>query len=278
MQSLALGTAQWGTSYGVTNAQGRLTDAVVGSIIAAARAAGITELDTAGAYGDAEARLRPWAGEFAVTTKVLGADPASIPRQLAASLGHLGVDRVQSCLLHDWSILDAGQAAQAVQELRRLQESGMVEIVGVSAYDEPDIERAIEAFETLDALQVPANVLDQRLAESSILVDLAERGARIQVRSVFLQGLLATRSSTLLGLHPAVARFHDWCEARGRDPREVSLAFARSLPWVTSVVVGVTSGEELAQVAAAWIGGGADPGFATLATDDTALIDPRSWA
>ena len=56
---LVLGTAQWGNAYGVTNSVGRLSDEQIGQIVSVARAAGISDIDTARGYGDAEERLRP---------------------------------------------------------------------------------------------------------------------------------------------------------------------------------------------------------------------------
>ena len=82
MQSLVLGTAQWGNPYGVTNTRGRLTDETLAEIIAVAKSSGIRAIDTAGMYGDAEARLASWASDFSITTKVRGADPQTIPAQL----------------------------------------------------------------------------------------------------------------------------------------------------------------------------------------------------
>ena len=55
MSQLVLGTAQWGNAYGVTNAVGRLADSELATIVAAAHEAGITQVDTARGYGDAQA-------------------------------------------------------------------------------------------------------------------------------------------------------------------------------------------------------------------------------
>jgi len=104
VQQLVLGTAQWGDSYGVTNAVGRLSDEEIASIVAVARESGIAEVDTARGYGDAEARLRPFASEFGVTTKVSGA--GDVFAQVEGSLIELGVDSLAGVLIHDWDVLD----------------------------------------------------------------------------------------------------------------------------------------------------------------------------
>jgi aryl-alcohol dehydrogenase-like predicted oxidoreductase len=262
----------------VTNDQGRLTDDGLVRTIEAARAAGIRALDTAPAYGDAESRLAPWASEFAITTKVLGAGERPIADQFKASLMSLGVSSLHGCLLHDWPSLTKPQAAAAVRELRALQEAEQVTAVGVSAYDDDDLARAIDAFGTVDVVQVPVNALDRRLTRSRALATIAEQGAQIQARSVFLQGLLAARSTTPLGQHPDVVHFHDGCEEAGSNPIEVALGFVKAQPWVTHVVVGVTSAAELREISEAWGSAPAIDAAAGEESHDLALIDPRQWA
>ena len=94
MSRLVLGTAQWGDPYGATNTQGRLSDADIEQIVAIARASGIVDVDTASGYGDAEHRLRPFARDFRITTKLRGASPAE--QQARSSLNALAVDAVDT--------------------------------------------------------------------------------------------------------------------------------------------------------------------------------------
>ena len=278
MQSLVLGTAQWGNPYGVTNSQGRLTDEALAEIIVVAQGAGIGAIDTAGMYGDAEARLAPWAADFSITTKVRGADPQTIPAQLKASLAALGKGSVANCLIHDWAQLTEAQAKASAEQLEDMQEIGLVQQIGVSAYDETDLNRAASIFGQLEIAQVPINVLDQRLINSNILQTLASEGTRIQARSVFLQVLLAARSDTKQGQHPEVIKFHDWCESNGEQPIEVALSFAMSIAPITEVVIGVTTGAELNDLAHAWATCQQGLDIDGLASGDIALLDPRTWA
>jgi aryl-alcohol dehydrogenase-like predicted oxidoreductase len=271
-----LGTAQWGSSYGITNQRGRLSDEVLEGITDSARTAGVSSLDTSGAYGDAEARLSTWAHEFRITTKVHGAGPRTIADQLGSSLRAMGVDRVHACLLHDWPTLAGEQATDAARELSKLQDDGLVERIGVSAYDEDDVVRADQIFDRLSVVQAPISILDRRLVESKAMRLLNERESEMQVRSIFLQGLLAQRSESVLGRHRDVLDFHSWCEGQGRSPIEVALSFVKGISWVSSVIVGVTSAEEMEQIGEAWQLDltGTPEG---CGSHDPALVDPRNW-
>ena len=281
MSELVLGTAQWGSAYGVTNTAGRITDQELAAIVTVARESGVVRLDTAAGYGDAQTRIRPWAEMFQITTKVAGAEPAEIIPNLEKCLAELGVGRVDSLLIHDWHQLDVDAYVTAASQLRIAREQGLVTRVGVSIYNESGITAAAAAFRSVDVplalIQVPANALDRRLDESSIVRQLSNDGTCVQVRSALLQGLLAEQSETTLARHPDIARFHEFVSARGQSPVEVALNHVRALSWAHEVVLGVTAANELTEVLQAW---NASPGelvSAELQSSDINLIDPRRW-
>ncbi|MCH9690427.1 MAG: aldo/keto reductase [Gammaproteobacteria bacterium] len=277
MSQLVLGTAQWGHAYGVTNTTGRLEDAEISALVDASLQAGISRVDTARGYGDAEARLRPFSRDFQVTTKIGGGDDAG--DQVSASLADLGVHLLDAVLIHDWDTLDDVSRMAAVRGLSGLLDDGVASRVGVSVYDAAGLEVAVEMFDAagvrLQEVQVPANVLDRRLDESGALMDLSESGAHVVVRSVFLQGILLAPGGGLAD-HPDVVNFRDSIE-RPSSALEACLGHVRGLPWATHVVVGATSARELSEIVTAWQS--CSPGLreASLASSDLDLIDPRRW-
>ncbi len=272
-----LGTAQWGHAYGATNTVGRLSDEEVASIAALAHEAGVTDVDTARAYGDAEQRLKPFASQLSVTTKISGAGDVS--GHVLDSIAVLGLDSVTAVLIHDWDELDSDRQAESALALSQLIDRGAVSRAGVSVYDVADLEAAADVFGTanvpLQEVQVPANVLDRRLDESGALADLSASGAHVVVRSVFLQGILLSPGGGLAD-HPDVVNFRDCIDGRS-SALEACLGHAQGLPWVTHVVVGATSARELAEIVSAWQS--CSPGWleASLASSDVDLIDPRRW-
>ena len=278
MHQLCVGTAQWGSGYGVTNTAGRLSDDACAAIIQVMDEFDLTSIDTALAYGDAQERLRPWAREFVITTKVSG---TAVAAQLQASLVALGVDHVHTVLLHDWDALDARAREEAVTDLRRVLDERLATRVGVSIYDEVGIRTALDHFAAqgvaLGAMQLPGNVLDRRLDDADVMRTLVDRGTHVQLRSVFLQGLLAQVTPSNLGAHSDVSAFHHQVAEWGLSPVDVALAHVKSLPWVDEVVIGVTSGQELRVIAESWAR--VDPVRAPedLASRDLDLLDPRRW-
>lgn len=273
-----LGTAQWGNAYGVTNAVGRLADEQLTEIALVARDAGVRSVDTARHYGDAEERLRPFASQFDLTTKISGG--SDVAAQVDASLKALGLSSVGGVLLHDWDQLDCKGQGLSVLGFSSLLDSGKVSRVGVSVYDAAGLESAATTFDAagvpLGEIQVPANVLDRRLDSSSLLKQLAKSGSRIVVRSAFLQGVLLAPGGGLAD-HADVARYRSAVASSGPSLLEACLAHVRALPWVTHVVVGVTSAAELREIVAAWNACEPELARADLGSDDLELIDPRRW-
>ena len=239
---------------------------------------GIDAVDTALSYGDAQVRLRPWSHQLAITTKVSGLDAMD---QLTECLGALAVESIDSLLVHDWDALAPAERTSAVEALGVIAGRGLAACVGVSVYDERGIASALEVFEALDVppgvIQVPANVLDRRLDDADIMRRAVSSGVRIQVRSAFLQGLLAGPSDAVLVSHPDVVAFQTWCASRGRHPLAMALAHVRSLPWADDIVVGVASARELADIVAAWNGIIPERADPHLVSTDLDLIDPRRW-
>ena len=108
---LCLGTAQFGLAYGITNASGQVAEDVVAQLLAQAAGAGIRWLDTAQAYGNAEAvlgRQMPATHPFRLISK-LPAQPQPVfnpqdaqpwEEAFLASCQRLGVQRFEALLLH----------------------------------------------------------------------------------------------------------------------------------------------------------------------------------
>lgn len=195
---LVLGTAQFGSSYGIANKIGRLSQAAVTDIVREAREQGIDQFDTAQGYGDSEIFLGKALSELGLHTKVkviskIGpslnhSNARSIINSVETSLRNLGISRLYALLIHNEELL--GLWDKGLREiLVGLIRSGKVERIGVSVYSP---EKALESLNIseIDILQVPTNILDRRFEESNIFQIAQDKKKEVYIRSVFLQGLL----------------------------------------------------------------------------------------
>lgn len=280
---LALGTAQFGMPYGITNGSGQVPAGEVARILDDARRYGMDTLDTAMAYGEAEQCL----GEVGVSgwrvfTK-LGTVAASRPagwvqEAVESSLERLGIERLSGLLVHRSHMLAGVRGRALWYELSALRDEGLVEKIGVSIYDPGELAPLIEQH-PLDVVQAPFNVLDRRLATSGWLDRLQAAGCEVHTRSAYLQGLLLLPPDAL---PPAFEswrhlwlRWHDWLVNSGYTPLEACLAFALAQP-TDRVVIGVEDRCQLHEAVRA-----ADMTITDLPDDlvstDLDLISPVRW-
>jgi aryl-alcohol dehydrogenase-like predicted oxidoreductase len=281
---LALGTAQFGMSYGIASATGRMPLDACGEILALARASGVDTLDTAIAYGEAEAVLgRIGVDNMRVITKLpaLPDDVADVEgwvhRMITGSLMRLGIASLDSVLLHRPGQLLERRGQLLHDALAGLKAEGITRRVGVSIYAPDELDAILPRFQ-LDLVQAPFNVFDRRLERSGWLQRLSAAGVEVHVRSVFLQGLLLMKHAPhgFERWAPLWRRWSEWIEASSVTRVRACLQFALGQPDVQRVVVGVDSAEHFQQILAA-----ADAPCTlppdNLSTGDVDLIDPSRW-
>lgn len=286
-QRLALGTAQFGLDYGVTNRAGQVSEAAAHEVLARAWALGIEWLDTAAAYGTAETVLGRLAGPasgFRICTKVVSAADSAGPvqaaqRQFKASLARLGRDSVDVLMIHDAQQLLGANGAALYRWLAARRDEGRAAAIGVSVYDGAQALALTERFR-LDWIQVPFNVLDQRALADGTLAELKSRGVSVQARSALLQGLLLADPHHLPAAFAAarapLARVRAAAAAAGVSPLALALAFVAGVAEIDLIVLGVESASQLDECARA-LGTAADTRWRELACDDLTVIDPRRW-
>ena len=277
---LALGTVQFGMAYGIAGSGAAAPAEEAAAILACAFEAGVRWLDTAAAYGDAEARLRSLMGRhaFKVVTKLRPA-PADRHGDALAQWAQEELQRSRECLgdaLHvlmfhrpeDLLSPDGPLLWEAAARFARDAHCAL----GASCY-EPALVEKLRLHYPIELAQLPGNALDQRLAQ-------AQPPVAIHLRSAFLQGLLLMPPEQGARRLPAAAaaleRWHAWCRERGLAPLVAALGIAKGLPAVTHCVVGAETLAQFEAIARAWQDAPVlhAPG---LAVDDLAVIDPRHW-
>jgi aryl-alcohol dehydrogenase-like predicted oxidoreductase len=284
---LALGTVQFGLSYGIANQAGMVPVDAAAAIVRHARSAGMDTLDTAAAYGDSEARLGTiGVADWRVVSKLApfpescGDIPGWAVASAHASLARLNVPGLYGLLLHRPDQLLGPGGDRLFGALQQLKADGLVRKIGVSIYDPSELD-ALWGRYPCDLVQAPFNLLDRRLITSGWLTRLASGGVEVHVRSVFLQGLLLmpreSRPAVFRRWERVWAALDRWLLETGLTPLEACLRDALSVRGIARIVVGVDSLRQLTDILAAADGHtGRIPD--ELRTDDRDLLNPARWA
>lgn len=246
---LAVGSAQFGLDYGISNTDGRVDSETVLAILTRAAAAGIDLVDTAAAYGNSEqvvgAALTAIENPPAVVSKLIPGTPAvQVGAAARASLARIGGDQFAGYLLHNAA---DGFDVERWNEMERLVEDGITDRVGVSVYHPQEVRDLWASGVDFSIVQLPLSVFDQRFVP--LLLELAERKVEVHVRSVFLQGLYFLPDELLpAACLPALDSLRQLRSLAAETAIPLS---AILLGWVVAqrgvdrVVVGVTSVSEL---------------------------------
>ena len=275
---LVLGTAQLTERYGILGAS-RNRQRSAHSILAAAERLGVRTLDTAPAYGGAEAVIGTYGWSGAVHTKIrVGVPPAE---SLMASLSALRRDQVEVLYVHDSNevLNPCSSVLYAANQLER----EAVGVVGASVYSLEEFTAAIE-HPMVDVVQVPMSVLDRRF-HGAALAAADSASTKVYARSVFLQGLLlanpAELPATVSGLRSYISGLQAIADAHETTRTALALGWARSQAGLAGILVGVRDERELEEVVTAWqepVPPAAFRAVNELETPAPELLDPRRWS
>jgi len=284
---LALGTAQFGMRYGISNLSGKVSQEGGKAILKYAVSAGVDTIDTAMAYGDSEQILGNIGVEgFNVVTKL-----PEIPEHIADvegwvvkvvkdSVSRLGVESLYGLLLHRPCQLFEPKGVKILSALRLLKELGTVKKLGVSVSSPLEFDALFDTYD-FDLVQCPFNLMDRRLTKSGWLKKLKAAGVEVHTRSSFLQGLLLMPRHSIPIKFNAWNRVWDdwdmWLRANKTSPIDACLSYVLSFSEIDRVVVGVEIKSQLAEIIAVGRGGalGSYPDFSG---DVSTLINPTKWS
>lgn len=287
LSRLMLGTVQFGLDYGIANQAGRPPYETARDILACALAGGVNGLDTAAAYGESESVLGRALAELdaadrtTVITKVTHFDPTVataeaeriIRDSVACSLQRLRLNALPVCLLHSEKYM------RHLGVLRRLKAEGLIRHIGVSVGHDPRPPLEMIAAGAVDALQVPANVLDPRHRLAGVFEAARKKGVAVFVRSVYLQGLLlmpeAAVPPVLAEVIPTRRRLAALAQAAGMTLAELAVRYMLGVDGVTCALTGVETVAQMRENIALFENGGLDPALMHAAEEAAGELPER---
>ncbi len=283
--SLGLGSAQFGGDYGISNTRGRVGEDEVRQILSLAADCKILHIDASHYDGDVErilGRNWPFPSPFKPQVRTLRADKGLdwMEARLRRSVDHMGLVRAHAALVDCPEDLTGAFGDDLWARLEKLKADGLISKIGISATYEDQPLLLARRFKP-DIMQVPVSILDQRLVHNGDLEALARLGVEVQVRSVFLQGLIflprENLPANLIPIGPHLSRVRRIMAECGADPLHAALSFTQNLKGVATVMVGVTSAAELRAIIAASEGKAPRINWDAMALNDDVALTPSLW-
>ena len=286
-----MGTVQFGMDYGVSNREGKTPLDEAQAIIDQAVQANIRYIDTAHLYGSSEEVLGNCSisqHPFSVVTKtprlsagtIEAAEIEQVERQFLQSLSKMRLEKCYGLLVHHADNLWQKNGHLLAKKLQEIKNRGLVEKIGVTVYTSAQIDLVLENFD-IDLIQLPVNVLDQRLIRNGYLDRLNRMGIEIHARSAFLQGLLlmnpAEYAPFFQPLRSQMVSYFEFIAQKGLTPLEAALGFVMGNQAVNIVICGVNNSHQLQEIVAAGKVKIDPLAFEPYAIEETKFLNPSDW-
>lgn len=287
---LALGTVQFGLDYGISNNAGQTSLEEARNICELATKHSIDLLDTAWHYGNSESvigQLLDCTSQMHIVTKsctfdgpMIGDDDLDrLERAFDESLDRLDRPSVEGLLIHHGHNLLYENAERLWARLEAFKLQGRVRKIGASLYTPEQAADLLDRF-PLEIVQLPLNLMDQRMLTSGMLDRLKAANVEIHIRSAFLQGLFFMTPEQLpahlASAAPFVQKIQQSANERGVSIASLALGLGKHQPQVDRIVIGVNDSRQLATNLSDYADAPAMD-FSVFSCNDPQLIDPSQW-
>jgi aryl-alcohol dehydrogenase-like predicted oxidoreductase len=286
---IVLGTVQFGMSYGVSNQPGKTIKSDVVDILNYAHNNGINYLDTASAYGDSEIIIGELANKnhWRIITKVPSIKDDKnnncklmVKELFYESLNNLNRDSIDSLLIHSCDDLFTNYGRELFEAILELKDDKKVSKIGVSVYNKNQIDRLLRDYD-IDTIQIPINILDQRLIAGNYLSQIKDCGLEVHARSIFLQGLLLMSSKDIPPFFKPITKQLKLFQIKAREMSistlSLALSYVFSLEELDYILIGVNNLKQLKEILETQIIETSIDDYYDLAVFDEQFVNPSRW-
>tara|TARA_B100000886_G_scaffold340021_1_gene307506 strand:- start:6536 stop:7375 length:840 start_codon:yes stop_codon:yes gene_type:complete len=276
---LGLGTVQFGLNYGISNSSGIISDNDIEKVFETISKNGISYIDTAQAYGNAEKRI----GRFDLTNyKVISKINKSlksneIEKHFLTSLDNLGLNKLYGLLVHDFNHFKFDNSIY--HEIKKLKNMGYLEKIGFSLYETNELNYLLKNKIEFDILQIPYSIFDQRF--SDLLDTLKLNKVEIHARSIFLQGLVFLNPESLSNYFDPIKnhlkKFREETYKNGISIESACLNFVCQDKRIDCALIGINKFKELVNILDSYDEKISTTVFKKFEIEDNNLLNPSKW-
>ncbi len=190
LKKIIVGTAQLGCNYGIANKNINIDFNNRIEFLNFIYKNNLQYFDTAFAYSNSHKIIIEWIKQFSTKPKITSKIPNlknnpkfNIKLNIENFLSQIDNQKIENLLLHnpiDW------ENSNVKKFIYKILQSNTISKFGFSIYSEKEIPKD----STVSIIQVPGNIFNQSIILSDELNNFIESGGDIQIRSIFIQGLL----------------------------------------------------------------------------------------
>jgi aryl-alcohol dehydrogenase-like predicted oxidoreductase len=177
---------------------------------------------------------------FNINTKFKNLDTISINAKLKSDLLSLHCPKINTLFFHSYA--EYKNSNHILLELLKAKEEGLISSIGVSVYSNEELLHVINNL-NIDVIQLPFNLFDNDFQRAKLLKIAKEKRKKIQVRSVFLQGLffmnIKNLPEKLVVLKPWLEKIERLSELSNMSKESLCLLYPNAQDYIDEIIIGV---------------------------------------
>ena len=246
MSQLCLGTANFGTKYGMDNT--KINDIDLFKIIRVANTYNVLSIDTSFEYSNSHHNLKKIIIEnININSKIFLEQNScfSSVKKKIMDFNKNSPSKIYSLLLHNQN--DAVQF-EKITLLKKIKTEGVVDEIGVSFYDLNVLKNTLKIW-TPDIVQIPINPFNLDFISGNFLKKLKRKNIKIFARSIFLQGLIVKQYNSVdIKFKKELEKWFYFCKSKSLHTVKACLDFCKSIKELDFIIVGVQDAKDLKQI------------------------------
>ena len=283
---LSLGTAQFGKKYGISNKIGKTSDKEIKKIFKICNENKIINIDTAISYHNVHKCIgKHDLSNFKISTKLpkLKKNKKKIKdiinEQVYLSLKNLNTKKIDCLFLHHPNDLTGSYGKEIYNSLQELKNNKVIDKIGISIYSIKFLNTLIKMYD-FDVVQTPLNIIDRRILDTGMYDTLNKLKIEIEIRSVFLQGLLLMKYNQIpKKLNSFKEIFFQWnifLKENNLNSIDACISFVKKFKKIKRIVIGCENSFQLKEIVNSYK---SNLTFQTpsISSKNNKLINPSLW-
>ncbi len=161
---------------------------------------------------------------------------------MKANLKKFGIKNFNIFFIHNFDNLNLPEIKKVLIEFKKLKKNKIIKSIGASIYDKKSISKIVKSND-INVVQFPLSIVERRFLSKKIITSLKKKKIRIQVRSIFAQGLVF-RKNYSKKINKLIAEINNF----KLEILDVSLAFIKKFKFIDNIVIGVNSFKQLQEI------------------------------
>ena len=243
-----------------------------------------TLVDTAILYKNSSYILRRNKDKIKIISKLPNLDfrknlSHQIHKYFFNHLKKIGLKKIDTLLLHYPDQLFQKNGNQIYPILTDLKKKKFVDNIGYSLYEDKNLISMVKNFKP-DVIQFPLNILNTRFTSKKNINFLKQNNIRLQVRSIFLQGILLNLNKInheFSFLKKYSKKIEKFSHKNNIGVMDCCINFIKNQKYVDQIIIGCNSATQYDAIIKSIKGNKTSYPKLNLTRKELKQIDPRKW-